>query len=280
MRSLIAALVLLAAVMHASWNALIKGSDDKVGSQMLIIACGALMAAAVLPWVPTPAREAWPFIAVSIAVHTVYRTLLVWAYRHGDLSTVYPLARGFAPLLVALAAVPLAAEALTRGEIAGVLFVSGGIASLAFERHGATRARGLSIVLALATGLFVSSYSMIDGLGARRSGSFLGYAVWLMTFEGLPFVAGAAIARRRRLVATWKAGWRAGLIGGLISTVGYTIVIWAMSVDGMAQVIALRETSVIVAALIGVFALKETGGPRRIAAAIVVVAGNLLLQLF
>jgi len=161
-----------------------------------------------------------------------------------------------------------------------VLLVSGGIASLAFERWNSVRSHRLPVVLALCTGLFVSSYSLIDGMGARRAGSALGYAAWLFVFEGLPFVTGAAIVRRRRLVATWRASWRAGLIGGVISTAGYTIVIWAMSVGTMAQTIALRETSVIVAALIGVFLFKEASGAWRIAAAVVVVAGNLLLQLF
>ncbi len=276
----VASLVLLAAVMHASWNALIKGSRDPVGTQALLMFCGVLLAAAAIPWVPLPARESWPLLGVSILVHTVYRVVLVWAYREGDLSKVYPLARGFAPLLVALAAMHFADEWLNRWETAGVLLVSAGIASLAFEKRSARQPSRRPVVLALLTGLLVSSYSLIDGLGARRAGSAIGYAAWLFVFEGLPFAVGTAIVRRRDLRAIVRSSWKSGLIGGVISTLGYTIVIWAMSVGGMAQTIALRETSVIVAALIGVGLMKEGSGARRIAAAATVVAGNLLLQIF
>jgi len=277
---IVALLVLLAAVMHASWNALIKGSRDSVGTQALLMFCGVLLATATIPWVPTPARESWPLLAISVLVHTVYRVILVWAYREGDLSKVYPLARGFAPLLVALAAAYFAEEWLNRWEIAGVLLVSGGIASLAFEKRNAHQPSRRPVVLALLTGFFVSAYSLIDGLGARRAGSAIGYAAWLLALEGLPFVVGTVILRRQDLPRIVRTCWKAGLIGGVISTVGYSIVIWAMSVGGMAQTIALRETSVIVAALIGVGLMKESSGARRIAVAVVVVAGNLLLQIF
>ena len=266
--------------MHAVWNALIKGSRDQVGTQACLMLVGMLMAAAAIPWVPVPARESWPLLAVSVLVHTIYRVVLVRAYREGDLSKVYPLARGFAPLLVALAATHFAGEWLNRWETAGVFLVSGGIASLAFEKRSPGQPSRRPVVLALLTGLFVSSYSLIDGLGARRAGSAIGYAAWLFVFEGLPFVVGTAIVRRRDLRAIVRSCWKSGLIGGVISTAGYTIVIWAMSVGGMAQVIALRETSVIVAALIGIGLMKEGSGVRRIAAAAIVVAGNLLLQIF
>lgn len=277
--AVVVSLVLLAAVMHATWNALIKGSRDQVGTQALLMFVGVVLAAAVLPWVPPPARASWPLIGLSVVVHTVYRTVLVWSYREGDLSKVYPLARGFAPLLVALAATYFAGEWLNRWETAGVVLVSAGIASLAFEKRGPGHGRR-PVVLALLTGLCVSSYSLIDGLGARRAGTAIGYAAWLFVFEGLPFAVGTAIVRRRDLGNILRSSWRAGLMGGVISTVGYTVVIWAMSVGGMAQVIALRETSVIVAALIGIRLMREGSGARRITAAAIVVAGNLLLQIF
>lgn len=267
--------MLLAAVMHACWNALIKGSSDQVGTQAILMSVGVVLAAIAIPFVPVPARESWPLLALSVVVHTAYRTVLVWAYRHGDLSKVYPLARGFAPLLVALAATRVAGEWLNRWELAGVLLVSGGIASLAFER----RSRRKPVILALLTGVLVSTYSLIDGMAGRAAGSAIGYAAWLFVFEGLPFVIGTLWIRRRDPGWVFDIGWKAGLIGGIISTVGYTIVIWAMSVGGMAQAIALRETSVIVAALIGIFVMREGSGARRFAAALIVVAGNLLLQL-
>lgn len=266
--------------MHAVWNALIKGSRDQVGTQACLMLVGVLMAAAAIPWVPLPARESWPLLAVSVVVHTVYRVVLVQAYREGDFSRVYPLARGFAPLLVALAATHLADEWLNRWETIGVFLVSGGIASLAFEKRSPRQPSRRPVVLALLTGLFVSSYSLIDGIGARRAGSAIGYAAWLFVFEGLPFVVGTAIVRRRDLRAIVRSCWKLGLLGGVISTLGYTIVIWAMSVGGLAQTIALRETSVVVAALIGIGLMKEGSGVRRIAAAAIVVVGNLLLQIF
>ncbi len=265
--------------MHATWNALIKSSRDQVGTQAALMFVGVLLAAVVLPFVPVPARESWPLIALSVVVHTVYRTVLVWAYRDGDLSKVYPLARGFAPLLVALAAAYFAGERLNPWETVGVLLVSAGIASLAFEKRLPGKGSRRPVVLAMLTGLCVSSYSLIDGLGARRAGTAIGYAAWMFVFEGLPFALGTAFVRRGEIVSMVRGSWRAGLIGGVISTVGYTIVIWAMSVGGMAQAIALRETSVIVAALIGIVLMKEGSGARRITAAVIVVIGNLLLQL-
>ena len=278
--ALVASLVLLAAVMHATWNALIKGSRDKAGTQAVLMFAGVLMAAAAIPFVPAPARESWPLLAISIVVHTIYRVVLLWAYKAGDLSKVYPLARGFAPLLVALAATALAGEFLNPWETAGVLLVSAGIASLAFEKRIGSQPSRRPVVLALLTGLCVSAYSLIDGLGGRLAGSAIGYAAWLFVFEGLPFALGTAFLRRRRLPELVRSSWKRGLIGGVISTGGYTIVIWAMSVGAMAQTIALRETSVIVAALIGVRLMKEGSGGRRIAAAAIVVVGNLLLQVF
>jgi drug/metabolite transporter (DMT)-like permease len=272
--------VLLAAAMHATWNALVKSSGDRLLAQALVIGVGALAGLCAIPFVPVPDPASWPFIAMSVAAHSGYYTFLLLAYRHGDLSAVYPLARGIAPLGVAALAALFAGERLGPWGAAGVLLVSAGIASLAFGR-GIPRGRdGHPYLYAAVTGLFISAYTLIDGLGVRRAGTTLGFIAWLFLFESLPIVLVTAALRWRTVRRVPTREWRRGLFGGVIATVGYGIVIWAMSLDELARVVSLRETSVIMAALIGSLVLGEADGPRRIAAASLVALGNLLLRLF
>jgi drug/metabolite transporter (DMT)-like permease len=274
----VAALVLLAAVLHATWNALVKAGGDRLAVMALTMGLPALPSALALPFVAAPLPASWPFLFASIVVHTAYFASLVYAYRHGDLSQVYPIARGAAPVLVALGAWLLAGERPSLQAALGVLTVSGGVVSLA-GRGGPRRAvEGPAVVLALLTACLIGLYSIIDGLGVRSAGTAAGYILWLFALTGLPFTAFVLWRRRGRLRAAFGPSLRSGIGAALISSLAYGIVIWAMSVAPMAQVVALRETSVVMAAAIGALFLGEPFGRRRIAAAAVVALGAVLLQ--
>jgi drug/metabolite transporter (DMT)-like permease len=273
-------LVLLAAVSHATWNAFVKAGEDKLVSLCLVIFTTSLPALLALPFLPLPAAQAWPYLIVSALVHYLYYAALVAAYRHGDLSLVYPIARGSAPMLVAAGAWLFAGEDLSSWKWVGVLTVSFGIMSLARpSRTQADDGEAKAIVFALLTGLTIAAYSLADGLGVRSSGAAFGYIAWLFVLSGLPMPLIIRWSRGGESVRLIRAHLKIGLFGGLISGLAYGIVIWAMSVAPIALVISLRETSVLIAAAIGSLFLKEAFGPRRIAAATVIVAGAALMHL-
>ncbi len=269
------ALVLLAAVMHASWNALVKASRERWLTFAVVSATGAVAYLPVALWLGLPSLPSLRFVAISATIHVFYYSFLLSGYRFGDLGQVYPIARGTGPLIVALASAPLAGEVLGAPVLAGVALVSVGIFALA-TRTGAASRRAVGF--ALATGLCIAGYTLADGLGVRASGSKLGYVAWLHLAIGSPFSSVVLVARRRELARFWAlAGWRA-VGGGLVAAAAYSLVIWAMSGAKLAYVASLRETSVILAALIGALALGEPFGRRRVAAAALVAFGIVLMS--
>lgn len=272
-------LVLLAAFAHAAWNALIKASGDSFLTFAILRAVafvGGVTGAALLP-LPDPA--AWPYLAATTVVHNIYYLLLLYSYRHGDLSLVYPIARGTAPMLVVAAAVPFAGEIPGAGGMFGIVLVTGGILALAFARGVPKGADFRAVALALATAVSTTAYTVIDGLGARASGDAIAYAAWLFVFESLPFVVYALGWRWADFAVHVRRQWHRGLAGGLLMMLTYGVVIYAFTQGALAYVSALRETSVLFGAIIGAVLLKESFGPRRIAAAGAIVAGILLMQL-
>lgn len=271
-------LILIAAFTHAAWNAMIKASGDRVLIFAAMRGVDGIVALAVIPFLPLPAPAAWPYLIVSTIIHNVYYGLLLYTYRHGELNQVYPLARGSAPLLVAVLAAWLAGEvpSLTAGS--GILLVSLGIIGIALTKGLPRGADAKPILLALATGFGTAGYTVADGLGTRLAGDPFSYIAWLFLLEGVSFVAIAAGLRRRGVVEHMVKHWRPGVAGGVLAIFAYGLVLYALSQGAMAHVAALRETSVLFAALIGTFLLKESFGPRRIAAAALIVAGIVLLQ--
>lgn len=275
---LVGALVLLAALLHASWNALLKSGGDPLTRLVLVNASGALCMLPLLAWVDFPDPASWPWLIGSVLVHQAYYLFLILGYRDGDLSLVYPIARGIAPLLVALGAWLVAGERLSIQGMLAVVLVSLAILSLAGERRQGIRPQR-SVVYALCTGATIAVYTVLDGMGGRLSGDVLGYIVWLFLLEGgLILIVMLALRGRRLLIDMWRHR-HAGMLGGLFSAIAYGLVIWAMSHTPMTYVSALRETSVIAAAIIGTWLLREPFGRRRIGAAVTVVAGVVLLQL-
>ena len=271
-------MVLIAAVLHASWNALVKVGGDALVRLGLVNLTAALCALPFLFFVSVPALESWPYLIASTVVHQFYYLFLILSYRVGDLSHVYPIARGSAPLLVAVGAYALAGETLNFQGMLAVALICTAILSLAF--HGGWREGiGKPVCFALCTGVTIAAYTLCDGLGGRASGDVFGYIVYLFTIDAVPIVLFTVILRRRVLAKTLRASWRPGLAGGALAFGAYGLVIWAMSLTPMTYVSALRETSVIVAALIGTRLLKEPFGSRRITAASLVAGGVVLLQL-
>ncbi len=275
----LAGLVLLAALMHASWNAIVKSDRDRLASFGLVMLAGSILGLAALPFAPAVERQAWPYLFGSMVAHNFYYFFLLRAYAHGDLSHVYPIARGLGPLIVATLSGRLAGEYLSTPEAVGVMCVSGGIASLAFSTGWPRGSEWRPILYATGTGLAIAGYTLVDGLGVRRSGAPVSYIVWLNILEG-PWVFLAAIwMRGRRLLPYLATHWWRGTAGGIVATIAYAIAVWAMSQGALANVAALRETSVLFASAMGAILLHEGFGWRRFGAATIVVAGLLLMNL-
>jgi drug/metabolite transporter (DMT)-like permease len=268
-------LVLFAALLHACWNALLKGGPDGFWSMTVMGLATALACAPALFFLPLPLRASWPCIAASTVLHVGYNNFLVRAYRHGDFGSAYPIARGSSPLLVTLGAALAAGEAPGLRGLAGILLVSAGIISLAF-RGARLPERG--ILYALATGAFIAAYSLADGIGARLSGNVLAYTGWMSLGWGL---AGLPLyVWRRGGHGLWRGAGATGnaVAGGLLSLLAYGIVIFAMTLAPMGSVSALRETSVLFAVLLARIFFGEHLRVRRMLSAGVIVAGVLCLE--
>ena len=270
--------VLGAALLHATWNAMVKSSRD-VQLDLAIITLGAGVAALpFLFFVAPPARAAWPYLAATIVIHVGYYIAIVGAYRAGDLSHGYPIMRGVAPLLVALSAAAWFGEAPQPNIWVGILLICGGVLSLGLVGFHWRESRA-STGWALANAVIIAVYTLVDAAGARASGSPEGYVVWLFVLDALPFPLMVLAQRRAALVQYATQYWVRGLVGGALSGIAYGIALWAMTRAPVAAVAALRETSVILAALIGAWLLKEGHVVRRLASATVVLAGVVALKL-
>jgi drug/metabolite transporter (DMT)-like permease len=271
------AAILFGAALHASWNAIVKGGPDKLLTTVLVAAASGAVALVVLPFLPLPARASWSFLATSAIVQVVYFALVAGAYNATDMSRAYPLMRGLAPALVALAGVLLLGEHLGPVAWAGVVLVSTGVFAMTFGAKGA--ASRLGTLLALVNALVIASYTLIDGVGVRASGAPVAYAMWLFLLNAIPLVGWALIARRRALGAYAARYWPLGLAGGLGNIGSYGLALWAMTHAPVAVVAALRETSILFGLAIAWAVLHERIGPARVAAALLILAGAGALRL-
>jgi len=270
--------VLAAGLMHATWNALLKSSDggDPLLDTATIVAGSTVFAVAALPFVPLPALAAWPFAAASMVFHFGYNLTLAQAYRTGDLSFAYPLMRGTAPLIVVLLGALFLRELPPPLAIAGIVLICTGIVGIAFAtRH---RHPPAAVGWALANAVIIAFYTLLDGAGARASGHAVSYVLWMTLADGVVFLGWLYWSRRRAAVNYVATRWRRGLLGGFFSVAAYAIVLWAMTRAPVATVAALRETSVVFAAIIGAVVLKEGMGYARIIGALLVLAGVAALK--
>ena len=275
MSPVVIGLLLASALVHAIWNAIVRNGKDRVWSIAMICLVGAIAALPFALALGAPAAPSWPYLTLSSVLQIGYSLFLVRAYRDGELSSVYPIARGSAPLLVTLGAALVTRELPTTAGLAGIACVSSGIILLAL---GGNRPDLKSAVAAFVTGIFIASYMVVDGLGVRLSESAPSYAAWQAVTAGL-FIPLSFLIIRRRAPALPRGRGGALVVGaGILGTLGYCIAIWAMSRSAMGGVSAIRETSILFAALIGTFVLHEKMTVPKILGALMVTVGVIFLS--
>jgi drug/metabolite transporter (DMT)-like permease len=265
-------LVMLSALLHAGWNTIAKRAHDGLVAMALIKAPNLVISLVVIAVVGLPNAPAWPYILGSTVVNILYFYFLINAYRLGDLSVAYPVARGVAPLLVLLFSFVLLREVPTVGAVLGVLVICFGIFLIGSQRR-ATRQHYHAMLWALGVGFCIATYTIIDGAGARAGGNPIGYVAMLNIFTGIAVCGTALVRRKSALAAALRTDWLNGVIGGAMMLASYTLVVYALTIAPMGPVAALRETSVVFAAAIGAVMLKEPFGRRRVVAAVAVAAG-------
>lgn len=267
-------LILFAALLHAGWNALLRAGTDRLWSMtVMCLAVGIASAIAALFMAP-PASVSWGYAVLSAMLHVGYNLFLVRSYRTGDFGQIYPIARGSSPVLVSAGAFLFAGEKPDPAALLGIALVSAGIIFLAFR---GSRLRMPSLPYALGTGCFIAAYSVADGIGARLSGAPMAYTAWMCALWGLLMPALYVGLRGRRSLCLPRPGFGQGFAGGLVSLLAYGIVIYAMSVAPMGAVSALRETSVLFAALIGYLFLGESLTILRLLACVAIAAGTVMI---
>ena len=279
MSPLVLSAVLFAALLHATWNAMIKVSGDRLIIMGVTTSTTSLLALPILFYIPLPAPESWPYLILSACVHTFYMLVLVRAYGLGDFAQVYPLSRGSAPLLTGTLGFLILNESMQSSELFGMLLVVVGIFGLALETSaGVLRLSRPVLFYSLLTGLCITTYSLVDGIGVRLSGNSLSFIVWMFFLDGF-LVPLIAFTKRPRAVFfnTIKTVWKTGLLISLLSTTGYAIIVWAFSQERIAPVAVLRETSVLFAMLISVLIIKEAFPTLRVLIVSVILTGIILL---
>ncbi len=281
----VVAIVLCGALLHAGWNALVKKGRDPFLSSVLVASGAGLISLPLLLFLTQPAAASWPYALASTVIHYAYYGLLAAAYRHGDMSHAYPLMRGSAPLLVAVSSVPLLGEHLSVAQYAAITCISGGIFGLWFATRsgaianadGGSRSRATSY--ALLNALVIATYTLIDGLGARASAAPAAYVMWLHVLSAIGLLAWCLLRCPRELNEYARQYWKVAILGGAGTLGAYGLALWAMTVAPLAAVAALRETSILFAALIAKFFLSERIGSKRALAIAAIAAGAALMRL-
>lgn len=273
----VALLVLLAALMHAGWNFIVKASADRFLDFTGVVLAGGVLAGCTLYWLPIPAAASWPWLATTTVIHVGYYLLLIQAYKHADLSIAYPLMRGSAPVMVAMLA-PLAGDSTSVGLFLGVALLSAGIAlpiGIGIRRGGVSRT---GIGYGFATAAVIAFYTVVDGIGVRLSGHAIAYTMWLFFLNAGLVLVLVAWQRGRPAFERMQKRWFSSLVGSVLTIGSYGIVLWAMTVAPIPAVAALRETSVIFAAMLGAWLLKERMGPWRIGGSVLVAFGAAVIR--
>ncbi|HWH82703.1 MAG TPA: EamA family transporter [Burkholderiaceae bacterium] len=275
-------IVLCAAALHAGWNAMIKSGGDKSADTALVTLAGALLALPLLLWVGLPGAHVWPYVLASLVIHVGYYAALVGAYRHGELGLTYPIMRGFAPLLVALGSSTFVGEAPSAAAWLGIVGISAGVAMVGLAHPGEALHHRKALLFAFVNAGLIAVYTTVDGVGVRVDGGALRYVLLLFVLDALPYPIIVWLTRppaeRAALRAYVRGRWPVALLGGGASIGAYGIALWAMTRAPVASVAALRETSVLFAALLGTVLLKERFGLQRALGTGVIAAGVMALR--
>jgi phosphonate utilization associated putative membrane protein len=283
----VVAAVLCGALLHAGWNALVKSSGDKPLDTALVHVMGSLVAIPLLLWVGLPSTAGLPYIAASLVIHIGYYIALAGAYQHGELGLTYPIMRGFAPLLVALGSGTLLGESPSPAAWAGVLGITLGVSLVGMAHPGQALHHGKALAYAFANAGIIALYTVVDGRGVRAEvaagGSAARYVLLLFVLDGIAYPSlvwwRRSRAGRGAILAYARQRWPLATLGGSASIGSYAIALWAMTVAPVASVAALRETSVLFAALLGTVLLKERFGLQRALGTAVIVGGVMALRL-
>ncbi len=268
------ALLLAAAALHAGWNALVRRDSDRDAATMSVAAGGVIVGIALVPFLPPIAPAAVPYVLGSSFIHLAYYTLIARAYRHGELSVAYPIMRGLAPLIVTVAAIVFV-EPAAAGVLFGVAVVAAGIVSLGVE---GLRRQAHGVGAAVTNAFVIAGYTLVDGLGARASGSPAAYVAWIFIAGGVVTVVGRLLVDRNGLVDRLVKRAPMALASGVMGYASYGIALWAMTIAPIGAVAAVRESSVLFATALGAVMLHEKFGPFRWLAATLVVAGLILVR--
>jgi drug/metabolite transporter (DMT)-like permease len=271
--------VLLAALLHASWNFLVKQNSDKHISMSAVVLGHVPFALCALFFVPLPNIESIAYIIIGALLHTGYQLFLLNSYRIGDLSQVYPLARGISPLIVATVSVVFLGSHLSQMEITAIIVICSGIMSLVMVRKSDGLRNYRAALLAVITGIFIASYSLVDGLGARLSDSAIGFYACLSILNAIIFAIVVSFNQPSTIKVVVTKNYKLALAGGLASFTAYSLVIWSFTMAPIPIVTALRETSIIFALLLGVFVLKERLDLMKLFASITTLIGAGLLRI-
>ncbi len=269
--------VLFAAVLHASWNAVIRGGGDRFQGMLLLTLTQGLMGLVMTIFVPMPSGVVWFWVLGSGAFHTAYKLFLAAAYQHGDLSRVYPIARGSAPMIVVLIGLFLLPDSVQAKEYMGIALIGVGVMMMAQGVFKSGETRSL-IPLALGSAACTAGYSIVDGMGARVAGHATMFTAWLFVFDGIFFALFTGLTRGRQVFSATRRTWAIGTFAGGLSLVTYWVAVWAMTQAPIALVAAVRETSVLFAVLIGIFWMKEKLDMAKIIAALIIVAGIITIR--
>ncbi|MEQ9327287.1 MAG: DMT family transporter [Rhodospirillales bacterium] len=270
--------VITAALLHAVWNAFVKGGQDKILALAAVLFGHLPMAAVALLFVPLPDAASYPYIAAGAVLHAGYQVFLVHSYTRGDLTQVYPIARGSAPLIVALFSIAVLGVVLTSMEMLAIALIGAGIISLSLVRRADGQRNGKAAALALVTGCFIAAYSIVDGLGARLAGTALGFYAWLTIGNCILMAGYVALRSPGTFRKIPGAGRYLFIFGGGASFIAYALVTWAFTQAPIALVTALRETSIVFALMIGVFFLKERLDLMKVFSTMTTLAGAVLLR--
>ena len=287
--------VLAAAILHAGWNAILKFIPNKTTGSLLMNATSGMLATVAVLFVSAPDSASWPYLGISVLLHVGYFVMLVRTFEIGDFNQVYPLARGLSPVLVALFA-ELLGDPMSGRQTVGIAVVCGGLAALVFSAGRPKRTQGTALLWAVATGVSIAIYTVVDGMGVRHAGGASGYTAWMMLVEGWAIAAFLGIVLRRRraeadgtpaaVPAPWsplsnltRADRIRGGVAGVLMPLAYGLFLWAQTRGALAAVSALRETSVIFGAALGSLFLREPFGRYRVLAAVTIASGILILEM-
>lgn len=273
------AAVLVAAVLHAGWNAVVKLGLDRFSSVLLLALVQAAIALALVPFVAQPAAAALPWIAAAALLHIGYQVFLIHAYSYGDLSQIYPIARGTAPLLVAVVSLVALSEELSASALAAILTISGGVLLMSLKGNGLGRMTPTAVLLALGTACFTAGYTLVDGTGARVAGTASGFILWMFALNGAGMLVFAVCARGSAAFPAMLGAWKVGVAAGAMSLGSYWIAVWAFTQAPIALVAALRETSIIFVVLLGALFLGERADRWRWASAALIALGVVFVRL-